>query len=223
MNSSYPLSWLLLSGVAYSGCLVWMLFRVNWQVFKKESIAQHLFYGSIFTLSCLWQIRGGIKPGLDVHFLGVTAAVLFMGWPLGIMAATGALLVSTFIGWLPWQELGIQGLLQIILPALVSWLGYQLAERTLPPNPFVYLMVCAFFVAGFAMAAVVLAKSAVLWFSDIYSWDVIYHNYVRYLLLLMFPEAFLNGAIIGTVFLVSPHWIATFNEDVFFNDDDPSS
>jgi uncharacterized membrane protein len=218
MNSSYSISWLILSGALYGAWILWVLCNISWQNIRQDTTAQHLFFGSIFALSCLWQIRGGIKPGLEVHFLGVTAAVLFMGWPLGILAATGALISATGFGWMPWSELGLQGFLQVGLPAGVTWCGYRLSQRYLPPNPFIYLMVCAFFVAGFAMGALVLAKAATLWIANIYSWDIIYHNYVRYLVLMMFPEAFLNGAIMGAFFLISPHWIATFDEDVFFHD-----
>lgn len=221
MSSLFSVPWLVLSFLVFLGCLIWAATSTNWQSLKQSTTGQHLFFGSVLALCCLWQIRAGIKPGLEVHFLGITAASLIMGWPLGILTASLALSSGIVFGWIPWSEFGLQGLIQVIVPAYTTWCGYQLAQRTLPPNPFIYLMVCGFFVGAVSMAAMVAAKALCLGLADIYSFEVIYHNYVRYLVLMMFPEGFVNGIILGAFFLISPHWIATFNEDVFFHDDDP--
>ena len=64
---------------------------------------------------------------------------------------------------------------------------------------------------------VVVATSLMLGLLDIYSWENVYENYFMYLPLMLFPEAFVNGMIIGGVIATKPELLSSFNVDEYFD------
>ena len=93
----------------------------------KHKTRQHLLFGSAAGLFVLWIFRTGIYPGLDVHFLWLTACVLLLGLRMSIISSCIALLGTTVVGNEPWQMLGINGLFGIVIPIGLSYLIYNIA------------------------------------------------------------------------------------------------
>ena len=56
-----------------------------------------------------------------------------------------------------------------------------------------------------------LSLALILGFDGVHSWSKIYHEYVLYLPLIMFPEGLLNGIIMTGMMVFYPDWIRTFN------------
>src|SRR5690625_4233601 len=75
-------------------------------LFKRPEVRQQVI-ACILMLVFLWILKTGIQPGLDVHFLGLTAVTLMLGWRLSIVVAPIALLILTALGIYSWQAIGV--------------------------------------------------------------------------------------------------------------------
>src|SRR5690625_3868056 len=76
----------------------------------------------------LWTLKTGIQPGLDVHFLGLTAVTLMLGWRLSIVVAPIALLILTALGIYSWQAIGVNLFLGMLLPICFTYLFFLLTR-----------------------------------------------------------------------------------------------
>ncbi|ASP37331.1 hypothetical protein CHH28_00925 [Bacterioplanes sanyensis] len=215
--------WLLiLCAVLSVPILVWALRGSNWQAMQQHWMAQHLFAGSVLVMSLMWTGSAGVLPGLEFYLLGYTAVVLMMGIRLALVAALLAqgfsLLMQAWIeGEWVWQLLGYRYLLQTAIPMLFVYGFYRWVYLRLAHNPFVYMLVAGFLNAGFTHAVADILHSLILWSCDLYSWGDIWHNYLRYLPLMMFPEGVINGMFIAGMVAFHPLWLSTFDEDSYFH------
>ncbi|MBS98188.1 MAG: hypothetical protein CMI01_05875 [Oceanospirillaceae bacterium] len=203
--------WLLLTGVVYLVIMALALWRLPWGVLQRERGIQHLLFGAAVVLMLMWSLRAGISPGLSIHFVGMTTLTLMFGWDLAICAGTAALVGLSLIGRESWQSFPLNALCFVVIPSLVTLLVLRLVEWKLPKNFFVYLFLCAFLGGGVAAAAGGMTMGTLLWSADVYPWSKIYHEYVRYLPLIMFPEGLLNGIIMTGMMVFHPDWIRTFD------------
>jgi uncharacterized membrane protein len=76
----------------------------------KDNEQLHVYLGTIVTLLLLWNIRGGISPGLSFHLLGVTAVTLMVRWRFAFIAVTITLAGFSINGQFAWQALAINAL-----------------------------------------------------------------------------------------------------------------
>ena len=201
----------VITGLFYLAILALALWRLPWGVLVRERNIQHLLFGAAVVLMLMWTLRAGISPGLSIHFVGMTTLTLMFGWDLAICAGSAALIGTTLIGREDWSAFGANALCFVVIPALISYAVLRLVEWRLPCNFFIYLFLCAFIGGGIAAVTGGLSMGGLLWLSDIYPWSKIYHEYVRYLPLIMFPEGLLNGIIMTGMMVFHPDWIRTFD------------
>jgi uncharacterized membrane protein len=98
------------------------------------------------------------------------------------------------------------------LPVAVTWATLRLAERRLPPNFFVYVFVVAFFGAALSLLAAGLAGALVLTLGAGRPAELVFGDYVPYLVYLAFGEATLNGMALTLLVVYRPHWVASFDD-----------
>lgn len=199
--------------------LLWALWRVNWLALKEQSVLQHVFYSACLALAVLWSIRAGLSSGLGIHFMGLTAATLVMGWPLALLSGAIGLLCVTIIGLESYAGFAVNFMVSVALPVATSYGVLTLVQRKLPANPFVYIFLCGFFNGAIAILAVACTTSLMLGLLQVYSWEAVYEEYFMYLPLMIFPEAFINGMIVAGVMGTFPHLLSSFNVDKYFSDD----
>jgi len=66
----------------------------------------------------------------------------------------------------------------------------------------------------------VVATTSILLVSlGVYEWSLVFDQYFIYLPLMMFPEAFINGALVATFVGATPELLSSFDVDRYFNDD----
>jgi uncharacterized membrane protein len=122
---------------------------------------------------------------------------------------------------------GVNGALLILLPVLVTECIAILVERAQPRNPFVYIFCSGFFAAALSALLCLLLALWVLWFDERFAMPYWLEDFVGYLWLLIFPEAFINGMIVSALVVFSPEWLETFNRTRYLSapwkDDDPKS
>lgn len=185
---------------------------VDWQAFRKDNALQHSFYGAAVALGFLWQLRAGISPGLAIHIFGITAITLMLGWGLAVFSGLLALLLTVVTGREPWQMFAANGLVTVMVPALVSH-GVMLWERRCNfRNFFAYIFFCGFFGAGLAVAAAGLVMCVLLWSSGTYTLETLIHEYIRYLPLFMLPEGFVNGTFVTGLMVFHPDRLTTLDQ-----------
>ncbi|MBL4834194.1 MAG: energy-coupling factor ABC transporter permease [Pseudomonas sp.] len=209
---------LVLGAVVFGCTLVWALARVPWVELLADSRRQHLLFGSIFLLFVLWLVRRDFESGITFHFLGLTAVTLLLDWPLAVVAGAMAQFGVIMLGLDDAEAFGVNGLLGVLIPVLVTILISQALERLEPRNLFAYIFVSGFFAAALAAAATVLAGMGLLaWSGQLTSSASLMEGF-GYLLLVAFPEAFINGTAISALVVFCPDWLETFDTDRYLQE-----
>ncbi|HKK56137.1 energy-coupling factor ABC transporter permease [Marinobacter sp.] len=198
--------------ILFLAILVRALRSIDWQLFRKDEALQHTFFGAAVALGFLWHLRAGISPGLSIHIFGITLVTLMLGWALAVLAGLLALVITVITGREPLLMFAVNGLVTVMVPALVSH-GIMLWERRRGfRNFFAYIFFCGFFGAGISVAVAGTTMCLMLWTSGVYTFGELVHEYVRYLPLFMIPEGFANGALVTGLLVFHPDRLTTLDQ-----------
>lgn len=211
-------SQLLLCALLYGLVLLYALKQVRWVELIIDSRRHHLFFGSVFALFALWLVRREFDNGLTVHFIGLTAVMLMLDWPLAIVAGSLAQLGLCLLGLDDAAALGANGILRILVPVGITLALSRALESFQPRNLFLYIFISGFFAAGLAAATTVLVGMGLLqWSGTLQAPDSLIELF-GYLLLVMFPEGFINGTAVAALIVFYPDWMDTFNTDRYLQE-----
>lgn len=190
------------------------LFTVRQAPWRRlaDSGRLNAWLGSIVVLTVLWSLKAGVKPGLSLHLLGAAVLALSFGPGLAFVALCAALLGVTVNGDAGWENYAANALLMAGIGVLVSRITLRFSERFLPRQLFVYIFANGFFGAALAIIAVGLAASAMLAAAGAYKIDYLLSDYLPYVGLLAFAEAWLSGMVITLLVIYRPEWVATFDD-----------
>lgn len=215
---------LLVGWLIYLPVLAWALLRSPWVELFSDTRRQHLLFGTVFALFLLWLMRRDFDTGVSYHFIGMTVVTLLLDWPLAIVGGLVAQIGLALLGRQDWAALGVNGSLLILLPVLVTECCALLVERAQPRNPFVYIFCSGFFAAALAALLCLLATLGLLWVDGVFAMPEWLEDFVGYLWLIIFPEAFINGMLVSALVVFCPEWLETFNRTRYlsapWNDDD---
>ena len=200
------LGWLL-----YGPVVLLALRKAPWVQLFSDTRRQHLLFGTVFCLCMLWLMRRDFPSGVAIHFIGMTAVTLLLHWPLAILAGLFAQLVIVFFGKPELVAVGINGLLLVLLPVLIAELAAAWIERFKPENLFVYIFCSCFFPAALTAVLCAISGFALLWFNGLYEFPPWLDDFFGMVLLVAFPEAFINGTVITALVVYKPEWLETFN------------
>jgi uncharacterized membrane protein len=206
-----------LGHVLFLLALIWAAVTAPWW-HLSDNEDTHVLLATGVALLFLWVMKAGVAPGLEFHLLGVTLATLMFGWQFAILVVGVVLLATTIHGNLNWPCFGWNGLLLVFLPVLVTWFVLRMSERHLPGNFFIYIFVAAFFGAALAMLSVGVVSTVVLWAFGAYPWQRLMEHYAVFYMLMVFPEAFLTGAMMTIFVVYRPAWVATFDDERYLRD-----
>lgn len=207
------LGWLI-----YVPVILWALWRCPWLELITDVRRQHLLFGTVFAVFLLWLLRRDFDTGVSYHFLGMTAVTLLLNWPLAIIGGLLAQIGMMLVGHQDLAPFGINGLLLVGLPVLVTESCFLLVERAQPRNPFTYIFCSGFFAAALTALACLLLAMSLLWFDGLFAMPEWLGDFVGYLWLIIFPEAFINGVIITALVVFCPEWLDTFNRARYLSD-----
>jgi uncharacterized membrane protein len=199
------------ASVLYVPIVLWAIWRSPWVELFTDTRRQHLFLGTIFAVFLLWMLRRDFDTGVSYHFIGMTAVTLLLDWPLAIVGGLIAQLGLMFLGRQDLAAMGVNGLLLVGLPVLVTESCAIVVERAQPKNPFVYIFCSGFFAAALSALLCLLLGLGVLWFDGIFAMPEWIEDFIGYLWLIIFPEAFINGMVVSALVVFCPEWLETFN------------
>lgn len=213
--------------LVYLPLLLWALWRAPWVELFSDQRRQHLLFGTVLALFLLWLVRRDFASGLSYHFIGMTVVTLLLDWPLAVLCGLAAQLGLLAMGRQDLAALGLNGILLVLIPVLVTEICAQLVERRQPRNLFVYIFCCGFFPAALAVLFSLLVGLGVLWLDGLYVMPPWLDDFAGYLWLIMFPEAFINGTLVSGLVVFYPDWLETFNRTRYLSapwkDEPPSS
>ena len=201
------------------GCaFIYTFYRSPWAKLIGNLGLQHLCFGATVALLVIWSIKADISEGVSIHFLGMTALTLVLGWDLAIVCASVALGILVLVSGGTWTNFAANGVITILLPVLITHIVAFWVDKKLPKNFFVYLFVCGFFCAGLTAVFIGAAVSATLWFSEIYPWIKIQQDIVTIIVLTIFPEGLLNGILLTAIMVFYPDWVRSFDAKIYIDD-----
>ncbi len=210
----------------YLPIVVWAIWRAPWLELVSDFRRQHLVFGTMLGLFLLWLVRRDFASGVSFHFIGMTAVTLLLDWPLAILVGLVAQLGLCAIGRQDWAAIGVNGILLVLIPVLITELAAIFVERRQPRNLFVYIFCSGFFPAALAAVCSLLLGLGLLWMDGLFPMPPWIEDFIGYLWLIMFPEAFINGTIVTGLVVFYPDWLETFNRTRYLqapwkDDDEP--
>ncbi len=178
----------------------------------RDSVRFNVWLGMVVLLTVLWSLKAGVKPGLDFHFVGAALFTLSAGpwlafFGLSLVTAGAAFNAGTGVFGFALNAMLVAG-----VGTLVSTFSLRLAERHLPHQPFVYIFANGFFGAWLAVIGIGGCAAAVLAADGAYTIDYLRSEYLPYVGLLGFAEAWLSGMMVTIFVIYRPSWISTFND-----------
>jgi len=195
----------------YAPVVLWAIWRAPWLELFSDLRRQHLLFGTAFGVFLLWLVRRDFESGLSYHFIGMTAVTLLLDWPLAILAGVVAQVGLLILGRQDLAALGVNGVLLVLVPVAITEYCALRVERAQPRNLFVYIFFCGFFPAALATLACIFLGLGVLWFDGLFPMPPWLEDFVGYLWLVIFPEAFINGMLVTALVVFYPDWLETFN------------
>lgn len=201
----------------YLVCLLLVLSALSLRTIVSDKKIQHLVFGCSASVFFLWIFRTGIYPGLNVHFLWLTALTLVLGFRWAMVSAFLALLGVTIIGEESWRMFGINGLIGVTVPLALSYLIYSFAFHKLARHIFVYIFICAFLPGALMIALKMYLLGGYFFIDNQYDWLTIDANYLVLVWLLLFPEAMLNGMTMTLMIIYKPQWVYTFYDKFYLD------
>lgn len=203
--------WLLTASI-FLLVLLAALRSVDWQALRKDNATQHSLFGAAVVLGFVWQLRAGISPGLAIHIFGITVITLMLGWALAVISGLLALVITVITGREPLVMFAANGLVTVMVPALVTHAIMLWERRRDFRNFFAYIFFCGFFGAGLSVAAAGVLMCLMLWSSGVYTFETLVHEYLRYLPLFMIPEGFVNGVFVTGLMVFHPDRLSTLDQ-----------
>ena len=212
MISAHVLSapMLLIGWLLYVPAVLCAIWRAPWVELFADTRRQHVLFGTVFALFLLWLVRRDFETGVSYHVIGLTVVTLLLDWPLAIVGALLAQIGVVLLGRQDLSAMGVNGVVLIVLPVVVTRCCAHMVERAQSRNPFVYIFCSGFFAAALAALLCVLAVLGVLWVDDLFVMPAWLEDFMGYLWLIIFPEAFINGMLVTALVVFCPEWLETF-------------
>jgi len=220
-----PLNVVLDHFAVFIQVIIWLLFvlvlvaaawRAPWY-HLKEAESLNILLAMVVGVMVMWTVKAGFVAGLSIHLLGTALLTLMFGWAFAVLGIVVVLAAHTIVAGSGWSSLPLLALLLGALPAAVSFAIYRFVDTRLPNNFFIYIFLTAFFGAGISVATAVLATSIAHVTSGAFSFEAVWHDYTRYALLVMFPEAFVTGMLMTLFVVYRPEWVSTFDDSRYLD------
>jgi uncharacterized membrane protein len=206
-----PASFLWGAAILYLPILAVALLTAPWSKLADNE-ASHVYFAAVAVVCVLWTLRAGISPGHNYHLLGVTSLCLMFDWQFALLAASLAVVVTTWQGPAGWEAYALNALVMGAIPVLSTRVLLYASQRRMTHNFFVYIFVNAFFAGALGTLLSGLAASAVLALAEGAVVNRTGGDYLLFIPLLMFGEAFLNGMTMTLLVAYRPRWVSTFHD-----------
>lgn len=180
-----------------------------------HAAAVNSWCGITLLVLLFWLLQGGISPGLHYHMSGMTLLMLTMGLHRSMIAAMMVLFLTTAYGLGDWPALGINYVIMVLVPILLSYTVLWLTNHYLPPHLFIYLFVNCFLTGGLSLIMSALSGLTILGLNGTYPVDFLVNDSLPFYFLLSWSEAFTSGLIMTVLVIYRPQSVVTFDDTRF--------
>lgn len=207
---------LMIYGVITTLGLLLALWRINMR--QLVGLERGVIIGLSYASLCgLYLLSAGIKPGMQVHFLGVMLTVMMFGPWLAMLLLTAVHLTLTFAFHVGSPEtLGFNLLWTVLWPVLVAASIHVFSYLKLPRTFPVYIiqvgigdLICT--------SAVDLALSIHLHWLTNYTADIITTDFSLVLFLMGTMEAMISTMIASLLVCYVPQALVTFSDEEYLH------
>lgn len=209
-----PIEWLWLFNYSAFIALAAGLFYFPFNAVLATQERQHLLWGSAAALAALWSIGVSLEgDGLRVHMLGITSVVMLVGLSPAMITGALLMLLYSLAGLSAWSMLAVNYCLLIVVPALITHCWLLLIARIPLNNLFIYMLGGGFIggiVTRISLALLLYTMGAAAGDNSLLAINA--DKYLPWLLLLAFPEGFINGMIVSAMAVFFPHWLRSLDE-----------
>lgn len=217
MPSGIIPAWLLVVCAAVSVlALAVALWRVDKQSFTR--LEQGMFIGVSFAVLCgLYALSAGVKPGMQVHFLGVMLSVMMFGpWLAILLLSCVHLMLTLGFGVGAVETLGFNIAMCVLLPVAVAAGIHVLTYYRLPHTFPVYIIQVGI---GdlLCMWAVALALTATLFVFTPYHRHEIFQDFTVVLFMMGGMEAMISTMIASLLVCFLPRALVTFSDEEYLH------
>ena len=203
-------SWLLANWLYWPILLV-AFYKAPWRILLQKD-SSNILFATCAGVFLFWQLKITLAEGLSVHLLGMTVLTLMFRWQVALIAQALIMLGMTLVSSADLKAFAMNGLLSGVIPVSISYLIWRLNEWYLPANYFVYIFIAAFLGAALSMLATGYLSYQVLMMDLNQLSSETLDEYLLIYIPLMYPEAFLTGAVISIFVIYKPQWISTFDD-----------
>lgn len=185
---------------------------------KQERSFQHITFAVVFALFVLWSADAGVKEGLSIHFLAITALTLMYGWRSAFILSIAIYILIALSGEISFFQLPEHILFSALIPIATSYCVFLLSYHYLPRNIFVFIFVAGFLNGGVTGSLHLVTNAGYLLAITDYDWQTIFDNYLIFTPLLAFPEGLLNGMTLAMLCVFKPELLRVFSDrDYIYN------
>ncbi len=184
-----------------------------WNALLERNERQHLFFASLVFLPLFWLLNVYIQDQVVIHLMGVTAITLMLGWSLAVVVGLFAQAAYWGVGQVSLYGLPVSMVFSVLLPATVTYLLFWWVSRARFKNLFAYMLGVGF--AGGVLS--VLSMAGLLYIGASVSADGPLAQWAEtsfpFVLMLGFPEGFINGTVVTALTVFYPDLMKTFDDD----------
>jgi len=173
-----------------------------WRALLARQEHKNALGAAIVLLPLLWSMSPELAAGVKLQLLGMTTVTLMFGWQLAIIAGVIAGLVLTVVGTWGVSAMPINLALIVLVPVLVTSLLLAAADKLPRTNLFVYLLG-----VGFGGGILAILGSFLLG-----NWLLKPGLDHAVVMLMAFPEGFLNGCLVSAFTVFHPDLVRTYDD-----------
>lgn len=211
LNSTHLSTAWIWAHFIYWPVFFWALVRAPWQIILQKDSSNVLF-AACAAVFLMWVLKVNIASGISIHLLGSTVLTLMFRWQVAVLANALVVLGVTLVTTADFPAFATNALLTGVLPIFLSYSIWRLSEWYLPANYFVYIFIAAFLSAGLSILSSGLTSYLLLDALTNKLSPEMLSEYLMIYIPIMYPEAFLTGAIISIFVIYKPEWISTFDD-----------
>lgn len=191
--------------------------RAPWAALSTVSLRQHAWFGAIVALSLFWVLQVNVRDVLAFHPLALTVFTLVFGWELASLGGAVALLANAAIMGRLGLATPVELLLMVLVPVLASVGFIRLLECVKPRNIFVFMLGGGFFGGMVALLFSLLAHFVLFYLFNAEAQLDMLSQYAYLILLMLFPEGFINGALISVLVVFQPELVRAFDDRAYLD------
>ena len=152
---------------------------------------------------------------MEYHFLGATLMTLMFGWQLAVVGIAIEVLALVIMDVVQWQVFAVNVFFMGVIPVIISSLVLNLVERIEKNHFLIYFFVAVFANAAITVAASVYITSMFMVAGGAYTYEFISYEYIPYIFLMIYPEAFLTGLVMVILIVNFPQWVRSFDDNKY--------